>query len=138
VIGEQVVLAELYSSIVPVGHKDTIPLPRRPQQHRVPMEVEKPPLALGESADVDDSLRLDPHTLKRGPMRNRRHDKVAGILEADEAPIEQVVDARRQQQAILPKKPRNWRPSISLLNAALLNCILSLQVKEHEPARECW
>jgi len=52
------------------------------------VEVEKPPLALGESADVDDALRLDTHALKRRQVRDRRHDEVAGILEADEAPVE--------------------------------------------------
>ena len=66
------------------------------------MEVEKPPLALGESADVNDLLRLDAHSLKGRPVSDRGHDEVAGILEADEAPVEQVVDAGRQQQSILP------------------------------------
>ena len=69
------------------------------------MEVENPPLALTESADVDDSLRLDPHTLKRGPVRNGRHYEGAGILETDEAPIEQMVDAGCLQPSILPIEP---------------------------------
>ena len=39
-------------------------LPHGPQQHRAPMEVENPPLALGEAADVYDALGLDAHALK--------------------------------------------------------------------------
>jgi hypothetical protein len=88
-----------------IGHIGTIQLSHGPQQHRVPVKVEKPPLTLGESADVDDALRLDTHALKRRHVCNRRHDEVAGILEADEAPVEQVVDAGRQQQSVLPIEP---------------------------------
>ena len=33
-------------------------------------------------------------------MRDRGDDKVTGILKADEAPIEQVIDAWSQQQSI--------------------------------------
>src|ERR1035438_4958652 len=73
-----------------------------PQHYLVPMEVEKPPLALGESADVNDLLRLDAHSLKGRPVGDRGPREVAGILEADEAPVEQVIDAGRQQQSILP------------------------------------
>jgi hypothetical protein len=51
------------------------------------------PLALGESAHVDDALRLDAHSLKGTPVRDRRHDELAGILEGDEAPIS-VADGR--------------------------------------------
>ena len=69
------------------------------------MKVEKPPLALAESADVDDALRLDTHALEGRLVCDRRHDEVAGILEADEAPVEQVIDAGRQQQSILPIEP---------------------------------
>lgn len=45
-------------------------LPHRPQQHRVPVKVEKSPLTLCESANVDDALRLDVHALERGPVRH--------------------------------------------------------------------
>jgi hypothetical protein len=38
-----------------------IPLSHRPQQHRVPVKVEKAPLPLGKFADVDDVLRLREH-----------------------------------------------------------------------------
>ncbi len=53
----------------------------------------------------------------RIPKRwDRRHAKVAGILEADEDSVEQVVDAGRQQQSILPIEPLVVRqiPSISI------------------------
>jgi hypothetical protein len=32
------------------------------------MEIEKAPLALGESANVEDALRLDAHAQERGPV----------------------------------------------------------------------
>jgi hypothetical protein len=75
------------------AHSGTVPLSHRPQEHRVPVKVEKRPLTLGEFADVDDALRLDTPTLKGGLMSDRRNDEVARILEADESPVEQVVDA---------------------------------------------
>jgi hypothetical protein len=59
------------------------------------MEVEKSPLALGESANVEDVLRFDVHALERRQVRDRRDDEVAGVLESDEGPVEQVVDAGR-------------------------------------------
>jgi hypothetical protein len=65
------------------------------------VKVEKLSLALCESPDVDDALRLDAHTLERKPVGDRRHDEVTGIREADEAPVEQMVDAGRQQEPIL-------------------------------------
>ena len=42
---------------------------------------------------------------REGLWGDRRHDKVAGVFEADEASVEQVVDAGRQQQSILPIEP---------------------------------
>ena len=77
-------------------------LPRRPQQHRVPMEVEVRPLPLGEPAHVDDALRLDPHAFERRQVRDRRDDQIPGVLEADDAPVEQVIDAGGKQQSVLP------------------------------------
>jgi hypothetical protein len=40
-----------------------VPIPHGPQQYRVWMEVEKPPLPLGESANIEDVLRFDPYAL---------------------------------------------------------------------------
>lgn len=40
------------------------PLPHRSQQHRVPVKVEKSPLALCEATDVDGAERLDSHALQ--------------------------------------------------------------------------
>lgn len=58
-------------------------------------------MALGESADVDDVLRLDAHTLERRPVSDRGADKGAGIFKTDEAPIKQVTDAGSQQNSVL-------------------------------------
>jgi hypothetical protein len=61
--------------------------------------------ALGESANDDDVLRFDAHALQRRQVRDRGDDEVTGVLEADETPVEQVVDAERQQPSILPIEP---------------------------------
>lgn len=47
------------------------------------MEVEKPPLALGESANVDDALRLDTHAPEGGLVCHRGDDE--GVRIADDA-----------------------------------------------------
>lgn len=70
-------------------------LQHRPQQHRIPMVVQEPPLPLAESADVHDRLGLNTHPLQRRPVRYRRHHERAIVLEADEAAIKQVADAGR-------------------------------------------
>ena len=48
------------------------------------MKVEKLPLALAESADVDDALCLDAHSLERRLVGDRGDDEGARVLEADE------------------------------------------------------
>jgi hypothetical protein len=50
-----------------------------------------------ERADTKVLGRIDPHSLKRGVMRNWRDNRSPVVFKADEAAIEQVIDARRQQ-----------------------------------------
>jgi hypothetical protein len=65
------------------------------------MEIEKLLLTACERANIDGLGRIDPHSLKRGVMRNRRNNLPPVVFKADEAAIEQVIDARRQQQSVL-------------------------------------
>src|SRR5713226_2508016 len=65
------------------------------------MEIEKLLLTARERANIDGLGRIDPHSLKRGVMRNRRNNQPPAVFKADEAAIEQVIDARRQQQSVL-------------------------------------
>ena len=44
---------------------------------------------------------FDAHALQRGPVRDGRHDQSSIVLEADEATIEEVIDPRGEEQAIL-------------------------------------
>ena len=60
-------------------------------------ENQKSPLAFGKAADVYEALRLDAHSLEGRLVSDRGDDEFPGILEADEAPVEQVIDAGRQQ-----------------------------------------
>jgi hypothetical protein len=75
--------------------------PGRPRQDRIPMEVEKPALSLGETAHVDHLPGLNAHPLQRSVMRDRRDYEITGVLETDESSVEQVVNAGRQQQTVL-------------------------------------
>ncbi len=77
------------------------PSARRTQQNSIPVKIQELSLALAKAAHVDDALGFDAHFGQRWLMRYRRDDQRARILEADEASIKQMIDARRQQQAVL-------------------------------------
>jgi hypothetical protein len=72
----------------------------RSKQHCVPVEIKELLLAAGERAHVDGLRSDDTHPKKRGAMHDGRNDKRAVIFETDKSAIEQVVDARREQQSI--------------------------------------
>ena len=55
----------------------------------------------GSDQGIGSIARVDPHALQRRPVRDGRYDQVPVALEADEPPVEQVVDARRQEQPVL-------------------------------------
>jgi hypothetical protein len=65
------------------------------------MEIEKLLLTACERADIYVLGRIDPHSLKRGVMRYWRNNQSPVVFKPYEAAIEQVVDARRQQQSVL-------------------------------------
>ena len=68
------------------------------------MEIEEPALSFAEAADVDHTSCFDSHPRQRGPMGDRRDNKLAGILEAYESTIKQMIDTRREQQSVLTVK----------------------------------
>lgn len=65
------------------------------------MEIEKLLLTACERANIYVRGRIDAHSLKRGVMRNWRNDQSPVVFKPYEAAIEQVIDARRQQQPVL-------------------------------------
>jgi hypothetical protein len=69
------------------------------------MEIEKLLLTARERTNIDGLGCIDPHSLKRGVMRNRRNNQPPVVFKADEAAIEQVIDAGRQQQSVLAVQP---------------------------------
>ena len=65
------------------------------------MKLKKASLALTEDPDVDSSRYLYAHPLQGWLVSDRGDDQISGIFESDEPAVEQVVNARCQQQAIL-------------------------------------
>src|SRR5450755_5015968 len=65
------------------------------------MEIEKLLLTACERADINGPGRIDPHSLKRLVLSNRRNNQPPVVFKADEAAIEKVIYARRQQQSVL-------------------------------------
>ena len=70
------------------------------------MELQKMPLPLRESANVHDAAVSMPMRWSDG-VRDRGDDELAGILKADEAPVEQVVDARASTAARSRRRARS-------------------------------
>ena len=73
----------------------------RLQKHPLPMKLQIPPLPLRKPPDVLLLPNRHPHPLQRRPMRHRRNEQPPIPLECDEPAVEQVIDRRRQQQAVL-------------------------------------
>jgi hypothetical protein len=69
------------------------------------VEIQESTLSFAEAADVDYSLSFDTHPRERWPVSDRRYDQLAGVLEADEPAIKQVIDAGREQQSVLAVEP---------------------------------
>jgi hypothetical protein len=65
------------------------------------MKVQKRPLALGEFPYIDGLLRLNAHPLEGFNVGDRGDDQFARVLKPDESPIEQMVNAGSQEQAVL-------------------------------------
>src|SRR5512134_2478606 len=73
----------------------------RLKQDSVPMKIEELLLAAGEPSHIDDPCRVDAHAFKRGTMSNRGDYELAIVLKADEATIEEMINAWSQEQSIL-------------------------------------
>jgi hypothetical protein len=58
-------------------------------------------LAAGEPSDIDNVCGVDAHSLKGWAVSDRRDYELTVVFEADEPAIEKVINARRQEQAIL-------------------------------------
>jgi hypothetical protein len=80
--------------------QEQYPLPHHPQEHRVPVKVEKPPLALGNPPTLTMRFVSTPMRRRR-QVRDRRDDEVTGFFESDEAAIKEVIDARRRNSSIV-------------------------------------
>jgi len=57
------------------------------------MKVQELFLAAGEPSDIDHLGRVDAHSLEGGPVSDWRDYELAVVLEADEATIEEMIDA---------------------------------------------
>jgi hypothetical protein len=71
------------------------------EQHTVPMKVQELLLAAGEPSHIDNLCGVDAHSLERWAVSYRRDYERAIVLEANEPAIEEMINARRQKQAIL-------------------------------------
>jgi hypothetical protein len=69
------------------------------------VEVQELLLAAGEPSHVNNPYGVDPHSLERRTMSNRRNYELSVVLEADKAAIKEVINAWRQKQAILTVQP---------------------------------
>jgi hypothetical protein len=67
------------------------------KQHGIPVKIQEQFLSAGEAADVDSVCGVNAHALERRSMCDRRDDKLAVVVEADESAIEEVIDAGRQK-----------------------------------------
>jgi len=74
-------------------------------QNVVPVIVEKPPLAFREGSYRDPLIDRNAHPVKGCSVSYRRNDELAVTLERDKAFVEEMVDRRREQQAVLAAQP---------------------------------
>ena len=65
------------------------------------MKLQIPLLPLRKPPNILLLPNRYPHPLQRRPMRHRRNEQPPIPLECDEPAVEQVIDRRRQQQAVL-------------------------------------
>jgi hypothetical protein len=69
------------------------------------MKVQEMLLTAGEPSHIDNPCSVDAHSLERRTMSNRRDDELSVVLEADEPAIEEMINARRQKEAVLAVQP---------------------------------
>jgi hypothetical protein len=76
----------------------------RLKQDGIPVKIEELFLAAGEATYVDNLVGIDAHSLERRMVGDRRDYEVSVVFEANEPAIEEMINARRQEQAILAVK----------------------------------
>jgi hypothetical protein len=64
------------------------------------VKVEELLLAAGEPSDINNPRGVDAHSLERGTMSDRREYELSAVFEANEPAIEEMINARREEQAI--------------------------------------
>jgi len=69
------------------------------------MVFQKRALPIRESTNIDRHPDRNAHPFQGRQMGYWGHDEIAVIVKADEPTVEQVIDARRQQQPILTIEP---------------------------------
>ena len=69
------------------------------------MKIEECPLPARKATHVHRGVRVDPHPFEGWAMGYRRNDQSSVVLEADKSSVKEVVDTRRQEQAILAVQP---------------------------------
>ncbi len=69
------------------------------------MEIQELFLTAGEAADIDRTFDINAHALERRSIGDWRDDEFAVVVEADEPTIEEVIDAGRQEEAVLAVEP---------------------------------
>jgi hypothetical protein len=64
------------------------------------VKVQELPLAASEPSHINDPCGVDAHSLERGTMSDWRDYELSVVLKANEPAIEEMINARRQEQSI--------------------------------------
>jgi hypothetical protein len=74
------------------------------KQDGIPVEFEESLLPGRKSTYVHGIRGVDSHSFERRAMGHRRNDEPSTVFETDESTVEEVVNARRQEQPVLAVK----------------------------------
>jgi hypothetical protein len=75
------------------------------EQDGAPVKVQKLFLAAAEPSHIGNLRGVYAHSLERGTMSDRGDYELPAVLEANEAAIEEMIDARCQKQSVLAIEP---------------------------------
>ena len=64
------------------------------------MKIQELSLAAAEPSHIDNLRGVDAHSLERGAMSDRGNNELPVVLEANESTIEEMIDARCQEQTV--------------------------------------
>src|SRR5205823_14595578 len=65
-----------------------------------PVELEEFSLRFSKPAHVHNAICDDSHLVHRVRMRNRTHEQFAVVLEGNKSAVEQMINCRREEQAV--------------------------------------